>query len=151
MKAAQPRLSARALIVMDGKLLLVNATSDRGDGKWCVPGGGVDAGYDLRENLRREIHEETGLQADIGDIIAVSEYFNKDGSFHQVDLFFRATVTQSEFPKNWQDTTGVVVHRSFFDLQEMQNKIVLPTFLKDGFWLRSDPDVVIYRGAEPKI
>lgn len=37
-----PRLSARALIVENDKLLLVNATPEKGYGKWCVPGGGVE-------------------------------------------------------------------------------------------------------------
>lgn len=60
----QPRLSVRALVVNEGRLLLVNATPDRGDDKWCVPGGGVDAGHTLKDNLIREVYEKTGFWLD---------------------------------------------------------------------------------------
>ena len=106
----QPRLSARALVVHDGALLLVNATPDRTDGKWCTPGGGVEAGDHLKANIAREVLEETGLAVTIGDLVAVSEFFDRSRDFHQVDLFFRTTTEHRDFPQGWTDVANVVEH-----------------------------------------
>ena len=146
----QPRLSARALVVFERKLLLVNATPDKDDGSWCTPGGGVDAGRDLRENLRREILEETGLEAEIGDIVAVSEFFDRAKDFHQVDLFFRGTVAHGRFPAGWTDIANVVEQREFFALDALTHIEVFPCFLRDGFWLNEGGGPLVYRGSEEK-
>ena len=61
MPSHMPRLAVRALILLDQKLLLVNAWPDDESDLWCAPGGGVDKHSSLPNNLIREVHEETGL------------------------------------------------------------------------------------------
>ena len=61
MQSPSPRLAVRALILEGGRLLLVNAYPDGRSDLWCAPGGGVERGLGLPENLAREVHEETGL------------------------------------------------------------------------------------------
>ena len=56
-----PRLAVRGLILIENRLLLVNAYADRPERPWSLPGGGVVPGTSLPENLVREEHEETGL------------------------------------------------------------------------------------------
>ena len=69
-----PRLAARAVIVEDGRLLLVNAYADAASTLWCAPGGGVEAGTSLPENLIREVHEETGLTIRVGPPCLINEF-----------------------------------------------------------------------------
>lgn len=55
-----------ALVESDGRVLLV-----REDGRWLLPGGEVEAGESHDEALIRELREETGLDVEPGERLAV--------------------------------------------------------------------------------
>jgi ADP-ribose pyrophosphatase YjhB (NUDIX family) len=114
-----PRLAVRALIVEEGRLLLVNAYPDGRSDLWCAPGGGVDAGTDLPTNLRREVHEETGLSIEVGDLALVNEFHDPSRGFHQVELFFRARLVAGALDPAWVDTDRIVTERRFFGAAEL--------------------------------
>ncbi len=62
------RVAAYALIIRDERILLTRLASRiSADGKWHLPGGGLDHGENPRDALVREIREETGLDAEVGD------------------------------------------------------------------------------------
>lgn len=66
------RVAAYALILRDDRILLTRLASRiSADEKWHLPGGGVDHGENPRDALIREIREETGLDADVGDTARV--------------------------------------------------------------------------------
>lgn len=119
MKHRNPRLAVRAIILRDHRLLLVNAYPGQRSDLWCAPGGGVHAGTSLPENLAREVHEETGLTIAPGPLVLVNEFHDPETGFHQVDLFFRATVTAGGIDDAWQDSEGVVNRRRFFSQAEL--------------------------------
>jgi ADP-ribose pyrophosphatase YjhB (NUDIX family) len=84
-----PRLAVRAVVVEAGRLLLVNAyPGDRSD-LWCLPGGGVEGGASLGDNLSRDVFEETGLRVASERLVAISEIHDPARGFHQVELLYR--------------------------------------------------------------
>ncbi len=87
---SNPRIAVRAVIVVEGRVLLVNAYPGEESDLWVPPGGGAEVGTSLHDNLVREVHEETGLGIRPGRLIGVSEFHNPQTGFHQVDLLFRA-------------------------------------------------------------
>ena len=119
MKPRLPRLATRALILRDDRLLLVNAYPGGVSDLWCAPGGGVEAGASLPDNLRREVHEETGLSVAVGPLALVLEFHDPATGFHQVDLFFRCEITGGMLDDGWRDPENVVTERRFFARQEM--------------------------------
>jgi 8-oxo-dGTP diphosphatase len=66
------RVAAYALVLRDEQILLTRLASRiSADEKWHLPGGGVDHGENPRDALVREIREETGLDAEVGDTARV--------------------------------------------------------------------------------
>jgi 8-oxo-dGTP diphosphatase len=57
------RKRAAAVIVRDGRVLMVHERSRRSGGGewWTLPGGGLEPGETPEEAVRREVFEETGL------------------------------------------------------------------------------------------
>ena len=124
-----PRLAVRAVLVHESRLLLVNAYPDGRSDLWCAPGGGVEAGESLSANLVREVHEETGLPIVPGALCHISEFHNPDTGFHQVELFFRATLSAGALSETWRDPTGIVTDRRFFTARNLSGLRFKPDIL----------------------
>lgn len=115
-----PRLAARALILHQDRLLLVNAYPGGRSDLWCAPGGGVERGTSLPANLAREVHEECGLTIAVGDLALVNEFHDPRTGFHQVDIFFRCQVLSGSLSSTWRDPEGVVTDRQFFSRSDLE-------------------------------
>lgn len=125
------RLATRAVLVHQDRLLLVNAyPGDRSD-LWCAPGGGAEPGASLPDNLRREVHEETGLEIHVGAPCLINEFHDPDSGYHQVDMFFRCTLVSGALRDDWRDPENVVTRRRFVTRAEMAGLRVKPDSLAD--------------------
>lgn len=114
------RLATRALILHEDRLLLVNAYPGGRSDLWCAPGGGVESGTSLPDNLQREVYEETGLRVEVGAPVLINEFHDPGSGFHQVDLFFRCTITAGSIDPSWRDPEGVVTQRRFFSRSDLE-------------------------------
>lgn len=145
----RPRLAVRAIILHRQRLLLVNAWPGGGSDLWCAPGGGVESGRSLPDNLRRELHEECGLSIDVGPLALVNEFHDPASGFHQVELFFRCRLLSGELPESWLDPSGVVTRRRFFTRAELAAIRLKPESLAR---VAFDPSAgVIYDPLEPMV
>jgi 8-oxo-dGTP diphosphatase len=129
-----PRLAVRALILHEDRLLLVNAYPDRNSNLWCAPGGGVQPGASLPENLMREVMEETGLTVAVGPPVLVNEFNDPAIGFHQVEIFFRCTITAGKLDPEWLDPEHIVTDRRFFTRAEMMLIRFKPDSLPVATW-----------------
>ena len=132
--APPPRIAARAIILHEGRLLLVNAWPGGRSDLWCAPGGGVERGQSLPETLMREVAEETGLRIAVEDPALVNEFHDPARGFHQIEVFFRARITGEGLDLGWRDPAGVVTERRFFARAEMETIRFKPDLLPAAAW-----------------
>lgn len=114
-----PRLAVRALILVEDRLLLVNAYAGGRSDLWCAPGGEVEPGSGLPDNLARELYEECGLEAEVGEVALVNEFHDPQIGFHQVDVYFRCRLRAGVLDPGWRDPEGVVTERRFFSRSDL--------------------------------
>ena len=102
------------------KILLTRRTDN---GRWCLPGGAMDAGESAAETCIREMLEETGLQVEIVRLIGVyttphriTEY--ADGNRKQlVAMSFEARVIGGKM--GLSDETTEIGYFSFNEIETM--------------------------------
>ena len=140
------RLAARAIILHDDRLLLVNAFKGRDD-LWCAPGGGAEPHQSLPENLAREVFEETGLTVDVGAPCLVNEFHDPNGTFHQVEMFFRCTLMAGTLDSAWQDPEKIGTQRRWVTGDELAALTVRPKSLAGVAW--GETDALVYDPLEP--
>ena len=100
------RVAAYALCVREGRVLLAQLSDRTGmAGVWTLPGGGVEHGEHPRDAVLREVYEETGLTAEVGDLLDVDSLRvtgrNSQGrleDYHSVRLVFVCTIASREEP-----------------------------------------------------
>jgi len=73
-----PLVGVGAVVVRDGKILLVKRAFEPGAGKWSVPGGLVELGETLSEACEREAEEETGIKVQVLELINVFDMIDRD-------------------------------------------------------------------------
>jgi 8-oxo-dGTP diphosphatase len=86
------RVRVCGVYVYENRILLVKHHALQEEGFfWAPPGGGLQFGETIEIALKREFVEETGLNVEVNELIAITEYINLP--LHAVELFFHVKVT----------------------------------------------------------
>ena len=92
----RPIASVGAVIIDDGRVLLVQRGQPPLKGQWSLPGGAVEVGETLSAAVHREVFEETGLVVEVGPIVEVLDRIHLDAAarveYHYVLIDYLCTV-----------------------------------------------------------
>ncbi len=95
-----PKAAAGAVVIEEGRVLLVKRKYPPQKGKWAIPGGLVKLGETLQEAAEREIHEETGLIIKAREPVHTFDLIERDSDgeilFHYVIVDLLADYVEGE-------------------------------------------------------
>src|ERR1035438_3190964 len=74
-----PLVGVGAVIVDEGRVLLVQRGREPLKGHWSLPGGMVELGESLQAGVIREVEEETGLLVEPVELIELLDRIHRDG------------------------------------------------------------------------
>ena len=91
-----PLIGVGAVIVNQGRVLLVQRGREPLKGHWSLPGGLVEVGESLKTAVIREVEEETGLLVEPVELIELLDRIHREGErirYHYVIADYLCRVT----------------------------------------------------------
>ncbi len=129
------RNSAKAIIIQQGRLLLVQHRDEIGPW-YTLPGGGQHPGETLIETVQRECREETGIQVRIGRLRFIREYIGKNHEFkakdadsHQVEFIFECSLLAGSTPVMGADPDTSQIGVAWLPLNALPSARIYPKIL----------------------
>jgi ADP-ribose pyrophosphatase YjhB (NUDIX family) len=98
----RPMVAVLAVVLRDGRILIVQRAQQPNAGRWGFPGGVLELGETVAEGAMRELEEETGIAAEAAGVLNVNDAVSRDDegrvAFHYVLIAVRGI---------WQSGEGV--------------------------------------------
>lgn len=92
----------------DGRVLLTRRSIPPFQDLWVMPGGKIDLGEPILEALKREVHEEVGLEVEVGELIDVFEHLTPgEENCHFVILYYRCRPLYCDIVHNEHEVSEV--------------------------------------------
>lgn len=115
--------------VLNGKVLLHKTPSDN---FWTLPGGRCELFEFSKNTLQREMQEETGMDAEAGEMLWVSENFflyNGD-KYHEIGFYFEMQIRNLPSQEDFLGSEGqdeLLFH--WHDMTDLHSIRIYPEFL----------------------
>lgn len=74
-----PLVGVGAVVVEQGRVLLVRRGTEPLKGQWSLPGGMLELGESLTGGVMREVREETGLIVETVELVELLDRIQRDG------------------------------------------------------------------------
>jgi 8-oxo-dGTP diphosphatase len=127
-----------AVVIHEGRVLLIKRGKEPLRGRWVVPGGTVELGETLEAALAREVLEETGLVVTPREVVTVFDRIERDGGavrYHYVIVDYLCDYVSGE-PRAANDAEDVALvalaDLPGYDLPPKALEVVLDGFRRKG-------------------
>ena len=126
------RINVRAIIYKDGKLLAVKHKHGEDISHYyAVPGGGLDPQESLVDGLARELREETGINAVIGNLLFIQQFPSaRAGYAEELEFFFTVKNPDDFININLETTSHGAEELAVCEFVDPASVTLYPEFLQ---------------------
>lgn len=131
----EKRISSRGIIIEDGMIYLMFRRKKKDDGTYreyyVIPGGGMEKGETLEENLKREMMEEFSLHIDILGFLGVDEGDKTIANYFRISRHKdeEPRLGGEELEKNSEDNHYEIRKIPLSELDKLPDKVVGKEFI----------------------
>lgn len=146
------RTTARAVIIHDRKILLLQKDYGELGVRFALPGGGQEPHESLHQALQRECLEEIDTRVEIGPLLHVADYFKLRDSQpptrrHLLELLFNCALPEGYRPHNGSHPDKHQVDVIWAELARLPHLPLYPPYLVDCLTRLADPGRPVYLGS----
>lgn len=117
------RLRVNGVLIDKERILMIKHNMGEGRYFWNVPGGGMNFGTSVKENLEREFLEETGLEVETGGFLCNFEFL--EPPLHAVELYFEVKVKGGKLVKGTDPELSrekqLITEIAFLDIENLSS------------------------------
>lgn len=127
------RIGVRAIIIQEDKILAVKHKSQNGEPSefWSLPGGGLDPLESLEAGVIRELYEEFGRHAVVGQLLAVQQFAStRPDRDEELEFFFHVTNSADFVDIDLGTTSHGASELACVDFIDPRTEYILPEFLQ---------------------
>lgn len=139
------------VVLHNNKILLHKFDTDD---FWALPGGRVELLESTQDTLIREMEEELNEKVSVEKLLWVVENFfaHDNKNYHELAFYYMMSFSQDCPLLNYEDVFigtegGMDLNFQWFDLKDIDDMIIYPTFLKEKVKsLSTNIDHIIHHG-----
>jgi ADP-ribose pyrophosphatase YjhB (NUDIX family) len=130
----RPIVGVGGVVVHRQRALLIRRGCEPLKGQWSIPGGMLELGEELADGVRRELQEETGLEAEPLEIVAAFDRITREGKrvkYHYIIVDYVCRLKRGRLKPSSDVVDARWVRREDlpkYHLTEMATKVILESF-----------------------
>jgi ADP-ribose pyrophosphatase YjhB (NUDIX family) len=130
----RPIVGVGGVVVHRQRALLIRRGCEPHKGQWSIPGGMLELGEELADGVRRELKEETGLDVEPLQMVAVFDRITREGKrvkYHYVIVDYVCRLKRGQLKPASDVLDARWVRREEmpqYHLSEMATKVILKAF-----------------------
>jgi len=127
------RITVRAVIIQDNKVLLIKKDSPADGIRYTLPGGALESGETLHQAVIRECIEEIDTPVEAGDVLHIADFFipklePKPYTRHQLEILIDCQAPKNYIPSSGPEPDKHQVGVEWLPLTSLSNLTISPAF-----------------------